>query len=107
MMSSATPLRPPSSSDLGLELLERSAGPTGNVGMVDPRRGTVLPPSPSGPSESAASRRWEEPDDTLAWLDQKLAEDVEVNLDDLDDDFGVTPVMSGGPTDTAIVTKVR
>ena len=119
MMSSASPLRPSSAPDdlVGADALATGQDPAAadlrSPESGGPHSGTVLPPPPSGAGSAVVSRALEEPDEALRWLDEALAEEMEIDLGDLEDDRQ-TPVRSsafpaayGDFGDTAIVPKRR
>ena len=115
MMSSASPLRPSSVPDdpVGADALATGQFPAAadSRGSGGPHSGTVLPPPPSGQGSSMVNRALEEPDEALRWLDEALADEMEIDLGDLEDDrrtpvrSSVFPASNGDFGDTAIVRK--
>jgi hypothetical protein len=125
MVSTASPIRPSSSPDASVGRSDALA--TGQFplsaerSLVDqPTHGrTVLPPPPPESAEGRLAREdaWTGPDETLRWLDEALADEMEIEVDDLDlEEQRLTPTMAGhfGPADadggfseTAIVPKRR
>lgn len=127
MASSASPLRPSSSPDVTVGRSDALA--TGQF-PASPERAlladdeqthgrTVLPPPPVAPARTAmgSDDAWSGPDETLRWLDEALADEMEIEIDDLDlEEQRLTPTMagqflgSGGERvsgETAIVPKRR
>jgi hypothetical protein len=80
---------------------------------------TVLPPPPPDSAEARVAREdaWSGPDETLRWLDEALADEMEIEIDDLDlEEQRLSPAMAspfgaedadGGFSETAIVPKRR
>lgn len=56
-----------------------------------PVRDTVLPPAPSGPLTVVRERTNEVDDDALRWLDEALAEEIDVDAVEDDFDDRLTP----------------
>ncbi len=118
MMSSPSPLRPSSSPDdpVGADALATGQFPAAAAdprGSDGPHSGTVLPPPPSGKGSAVVARVLEEPDEALRWLDEALADEMEIDLGDLEDDRQAPARSSAFPasradfSDTAIVPKRR
>lgn len=118
MMSSPSPLRPSSGPDdpVGADALATGQFPAAAdpYGTDGPHSGTVLPPPPSGKGSAVVpARALEEPDEALRWLDEALAEEMEIDLGDLEDDRQPPARSSSFPpsradfSDTAIVPKRR